>query len=48
MDDILRHRPEHFFFLFGDYGGEMCDEMRGCEFGVFSDKGLDLAIKRFT
>lgn len=31
------------FFFFGDYGGEMCYEMRGCELGVFSNKGLDVA-----
>jgi len=35
-------------FFFGDYGGDMCVEMRGCELGVFSDKSLDVAIKRFT
>lgn len=35
-------------FFFDDCGGEMCDEMRGCELGVFSDKVLDVAIKRFT
>jgi len=35
-------------FFFGDYGGDMCDEMRGCELGVFSDKSLDVVIKRFT
>jgi hypothetical protein len=32
-----------FFFFLGDYGGEMCYEMRGCELGVFSNKGLDVA-----
>jgi len=46
VDDILRHRPWRLFF--GDYGGEMCDEMRGCELGVFSGKSLAAAIKRFT
>jgi hypothetical protein len=36
--------PSGAFSFFGNYGGEMYDEMRGCELGVFSDKGLDVAI----
>ena len=26
----------------------MCDEMKGCELVVLSDKGMDVAIKSFT